>query len=101
MKRVRYLAGVAGMAPIAAGALVAGATPATAQAVSHGKTVSPHTAPGHQARAIPDLSWSLFCNNNPLKQCRLIKVSEFGCPHIHRWTRPGSVDIRVMVAGVF
>jgi|SRR5580658_4744645 hypothetical protein len=67
MKRVRYLAGVVGIAPIAAGALLAGAAPATAQAVSHGKTVSLHAAAGHQARILPDISWSLFCNNNPLK----------------------------------
>jgi len=67
MKRVRYLAGVAGIAQIAAGALVAGAAPATAQAVSHGKAVSLRATLGHQDRIRPEITSSLFCNNNPLR----------------------------------
>ena len=37
-------------------------------------------------------------NYTILAQCRLIRVSDSGFPHIHRWTRPGSVDKAVMVA---
>ncbi len=58
MKRVCYLAGAIGIAPIAAGTLVAGNGHAAAEVTSHGKTVSLHAATGHQARTIPDINRS-------------------------------------------
>jgi hypothetical protein len=55
MKRVRYLAGAVGIAPLAMGALTAAPTPANAEVASHGKTVSLHAAAGHQAGITPDI----------------------------------------------
>jgi transposase InsO family protein len=39
-----------------------------------------------------------ICFDNSLAQCRLIKSTVSGFPHIHRWTRPRSVDNAVLVA---
>jgi hypothetical protein len=61
MKRVRYLAGAAGIAPMAVGALGAGTGPATAAVTSPGKTVSLHTASRHQAQNHPDIFSSSWC----------------------------------------
>jgi putative transposase len=39
-----------------------------------------------------------ICYDNAMAQCRLIKLPWSGFPHIHRWTRPGSVDKVMKVA---
>lgn len=55
MKRVRYLVGAAGLAPVAVGALAAGAAPAAA-VTSHGKAVALHATNGRQPGMIPDIN---------------------------------------------
>jgi len=41
-----------------------------------------------------------ICYDNAMAQCRLIKIPVSGFPHIHRWTRPGSVDNSIMVVSI-
>jgi hypothetical protein len=109
MKRVRYLAGAVGLAPMALGAVAAGGAHVAAAVTGHGKTETPHVAAAgvhRHGKAVTPYAWTYWAQRHrPVTpdinrvNCKdkgdWLKVYQSSATHVDCFANAGSEFVKI------